>query len=269
MILWLASYPKSGNTWVRALLANYFSDNSKKIFKDIKKIGSFPNQKDFENIVNIDFIKKNKLEIFKHYITAQEKLNLNKETNIIKTHNFAGSINGFPFSDENNTCGFIYIVRDPRAVLVSYSYHSQTTFQNTLNSMLNPNLISVSNGIPEARLSWNIHVKSWLNNKWPRILIKYEDLHKEPFSQFSKILNFIKKFKNIEIDENKLNRSIEMCNFENLSNLEEKEGFEEKNINSKFFREGKIDEWKKVLPKDLIKEVEKNFYEEMKVLGYL
>tara|TARA_B100000427_G_C15020810_1_gene382501 strand:- start:17 stop:196 length:180 start_codon:yes stop_codon:yes gene_type:complete len=58
MILWLASYPKSGNTWVRALLANYFSDNSKKIFKDIKKIGSFPNQKDFENIVNIDFIKK-------------------------------------------------------------------------------------------------------------------------------------------------------------------------------------------------------------------
>ena len=269
MIIWLASYPKSGNTWVRAFLTNYFSNNSENIFKNLQEIETFPNKKYFEGIANIDLIKKNKLEIFRYYIAAQEKINLNNKINIIKTHNFAGSINGFPFSDLNNTCGFIYIVRDPRSVLVSYSHYSQISFQETLKSMLNQNLISVSNEIPEARLDWKTHVKSWLNNNWPKIIIKYEDLHEDPFKYFSQILSFINRFKKIEINPDKINNSIKKCSFKNLSDLEKIDGFEEKNVNTKFFRKGKIDEWKEVLPKNLVKEIQDNFQDEMKALGYL
>ena len=203
MILWLASYPKSGNTWVRAFLTNYFSQNIENIFHDIKNIESFPNKKIFEGILNLELIKKNKLEIFKHYITAQEKINLNNKFNILKTHNFAGSINGFPFSNSDNTCGFVYVVRDPRSVLVSYSYYSQLPFNKTLKSMLKQNLISTSNEMPEARLDWKTHIKSWLNSSWPNILIRYEDLHKDPFKYFLKILNFISKFREVDIDEKK------------------------------------------------------------------
>tara|TARA_Y100001960_G_scaffold326019_1_gene409478 strand:- start:3009 stop:3824 length:816 start_codon:yes stop_codon:yes gene_type:complete len=270
MILWLASYPKSGNTWVRAFLTNYFSNKSENIFNDLKEIENFPNKKLFDGIVNLELIKNNKLEIFKHYITAQEKLNLNNKLNIVKTHNFAGSINGFPFSNLSNTCGFIYIVRDPRSVLVSYSHYSQLPFQKTLKSMLNQNLISMSNEIPEARLDWKTHVRSWLNNSWPRILIKYEDLHKDPFKYFTQILTFISKFKKVEIEESKIKKSIENCSFDKLSRLEKTKGFKEKkNINTKFFRKGQIDEWKKVLPNDLIIQIESSFYDEMKKLGYL
>ena len=270
MIIWLASYPKSGNTWVRALLTNYFSENSENIFDEIAKINRFPSQNFFDGIVDKDLIKNNKLEIFKHFISAQEKINLNKSINIIKTHNFAGAINDFPFSDLNNTSGFIYVVRDPRSVLVSYSFHSGMTFGNTLKTMLNPNLISTnSDGTPEARLTWKIHLKSWLNNNWPRIVIKYEDLHKDTYKYFKQILYFLGKFKKIKIDEKKIKKTIEMCSFNNLADIEEKQGFIEKTEKSKFFRKGKVDEWKKELPKELIKEVEDNFREEMKLFGYL
>ena len=63
MIIWLASYPKSGNTWVRAFLTNYFSNNSKNIFKNLQEIETFPNKKYFEGIADVDLIKKNKLAI--------------------------------------------------------------------------------------------------------------------------------------------------------------------------------------------------------------
>ena len=135
--------------------------------------------------------------------------------------------------------------------------------------MLNQNLISISNEIPEARLDWKTHVKSWLNNDWPKILIKYEDLHDDPFKYFSQILNFINRFKKIEINSDKIRKSINNCSFKNLSDLEKIDGFKEKNINTKFFRKGKIDEWKEVLPKNLVKEIQDNFQDEMKALGYL
>ena len=269
MIVWLSSYPKSGNTWIRAMLTSYFSDNSKDVFDIINKIDRFPNHKYFKDIISDEEIEKNDKEIFKYFITAQRRINSNKKLNIIKTHNFAGSINGFPFSNSDNTSGFIYIVRDPRAVAVSFSYHQNISFEKSVSMMLNPNLLAHNGKYTEARLSWKIHVLSWMNSPWPKVLIKYENLHNDPKNHFKKILLFLSKFIKIDIDEEKINKTVEKCSFENLSKLENQKGFSEKKGNVNFFRKGLINEWEEVLPYELKRKIETNFEQEMKILKYL
>ena len=91
------------------------------------------------------------------------------------------------------------------------------------------------------------------------MIVRYEDLHNDTFNCFKKILVFLKKFKNINIDENKILETIKICSFENLSLLETQKGFEEKFKGTKFFREGRVDEWKNKLNKNLIKKIENNF----------
>ena len=122
---------------------------------------------------------------------------------------------------------------------------------------------------PEARLSWKIHAESWINSNFPKVLIKYEDLHKDTLKNFKSILFFIKKFTKIEIDDVKIKKTIDTCSFKNLSQIEKEKGFKEKQGKENFFRKGEIDEWKNILPKNLIKKIEENFKNEMKELNYL
>ena len=161
MILWIASYPKSGNTWLRLLISNYLWPENIDLFDNIKNIPSFPQKKFFEGIIQHEDLKKNDMEIFKHFIGAQEKLNLNSELNILKTHNFAGTISGFPFTNSENSCGAIYIVRDPRSVVVSHSYHHKYDLEKSTNRILSTQNIGNNDGYLEARLSWNVHYLSF------------------------------------------------------------------------------------------------------------
>ena len=110
MILWLASYPKSGNTFVRALLSNYLNDENIDAFTKMKGIQSFPKKNSFEGIVNEDLIKKDKYQLFKYFLSAQRKINENNKLNFVKTHNFFGSTNGYEFTNKENTAGAIHIV---------------------------------------------------------------------------------------------------------------------------------------------------------------
>mgnify|MGYP000194514081 FL=1 len=100
MIIWIVSYPRSGNTWVRSLISTYlFSEKENTVFENIKKIINFPNIKHFKEIFEInEFSKeelknkkkkdKKKFEISKYWIAAQNKINLNKKITFLKTHNF-------------------------------------------------------------------------------------------------------------------------------------------------------------------------------------
>tara|TARA_Y100000992_G_scaffold255444_1_gene188623 strand:- start:758 stop:1579 length:822 start_codon:yes stop_codon:yes gene_type:complete len=273
MIIWLASYPKSGNTWVRAFLASYlYANSSETLFEKMSKIRAFPKKNYFEGIVKEEDIKKNPMIIFKYFIEAQKKYNQNKSLKIIKTHNFWGSIDGFDFSNLENTYGGIYIVRDPRSVAVSYAHHAKLSLEESVDALLNENRLGTNNEFYyEARSSWKSHYLSWMGSPAPKILIKYEDLIEEPFEQFKKILEFINKFlnKKIIIDDEKINKSINESSFDNLSKLEENRPFPEKLNDVKFFRKGLSEEWKKVLNPELAKKIEVSFIDEMKQLNYI
>jgi len=269
MIIWIASYPKSGNTWLRLLISNYLWSNDSNLFNNLRYIQRFPDKKFFEGIIEEDELKKDDMKIFNHFISAQEKINLNNELNILKTHNFAGTMFGNPFTNSENSCGAIYIIRDPRSVVVSHAYHHGYDFEKSTNRILDKTVIAVNNGYLEARLSWGVHYLSWKKINIPKIILRYEDLINDPFDNFLQILEFIKQFKKVDIDKNKINEVIGKCTFQKVSESEKNFGFIEKKGKENFFRKGLVDEWKSVLKKDLIQKIEKEFYNEMKELKYL
>jgi len=136
--------------------------------------------------------------------------------------------------------------------------------------MLNPDILALNEDqTSEVRSSWKNNYLSWKNNPYPKIIIKYEDLHQDTLTTFKKILNFINLFEKIEINESKIHDVIEKCSFKNLSEIEKKDGFTQNYSNTNFFRKGLIDEWKTELDRNLIKKIETNFKDEMKELGYI
>ena len=277
MIVWLASYPKSGNTWMRALLSCYlFEEHHKEdmdVFSKMRLIQSFPVKRAFSGIVDEEILKKNKFQAFKYFIKAQEKINKDPKLHIIKTHNFCGAVGGDFFTNKENTIGSIYIVRDPRSVAVSYAHYANITYEKSVKLMLDENRVAVHDQYyPEARLSWKTNLLSWLKSPSPKLLIRYEDLLKDTAGILKITIKFINQFiKNkIEIKEDKILKVIEECKFDNLKDLENTKGFKEKvNNKNNFFRKGEINEWSKALPINLIEELEKNFSKEMKELDYI
>tara|TARA_B100000700_G_scaffold327118_1_gene440696 strand:- start:2027 stop:2848 length:822 start_codon:yes stop_codon:yes gene_type:complete len=272
MIIWIASYPKSGNTWMRALLSTYLylkGDNFN--FKLLSKIPNFTRDKYFENFVDLNLLKKEPLKISEYWNTAQARINLQDEEKIFKTHSACVSLQDKWFTTKTHTSGYIHIVRDPRAVVCSLAAHSNTTLEKSLKDLLDDNFFGLNGkyGLAEITCSWRINYLSWKKKKdFPGILIKYEDLFDNTEKEFRKVLDFLKDKLNFEIDDEKIRQTVRLCNFSKLSDKEDKDGFVEQ-VNGKFFRKGKKDSWKKELSLSIKNEIEDKLKNEMKELGYL
>ncbi len=270
MIIWIASYPKSGNTWVRSFLSNYFCDDKKFDFTQLRKISKFPQEKILKEL-NINF--KDFKEIASNWISMQDYINLKNKIIYLKTHNALITVNNFKFTDTKNTLGFIYLVRDPRDVVLSYASHLGISVENTFEVMRNDMGFSVSKKNEEYKEailgSWALNYNSWKNFKSVNgLIIRYEDLVNNPEKSFTKIVNYLNKINNLKVDLDKIKRCINNTEFNTLKNLENLTGFDEKGRNS-FFRNGKIGEWKKNLDHKIVKEIEKIFSKEMRELDYI
>ena len=284
MIVWLASYPKSGNTLVRSMLAAYFfSKEGVYDFDLIKNIRQFPNIRLFENI-GIDI--KNEKEVIKNYIKVQETFNKKNSIQFLKTHSYLFNIDNHGFTDLNNSLGVIYIVRDPRSVVKSYANHNQMSLDRASDRMLEfgATLGGIKNSKNDAdRIftymnSWSSNYQSWkVFKKFDRyLLIKYEDMIKDKKNVFLSILEFIHKLSKSKfvLDENKLKNLLETTSFEYMKNLEKKKGFEEsvKIKDSKkitFFKYGPKINKPESLPAEIKKKLEISLKKEMEELGYL
>ena len=286
MIIWLASYPKSGNTFLRSLLTSYLlTEDGKFDEKKLKEINQFPNLSLFKNI-GID--TSDDLEIVKNYIKAQEKINSLDANKIrfIKTHSSLNDINGYKFTDLKNTLGVIYIVRDPRSVVRSYANHNQLSLEDATNRLLE--FGATIGGIKGSDFGSNqivTHMGSWSSNynTWKEfkkinsyLLVKYEDLVIDTKNTFLQVLNFIYKLGNskLEINNSKLKNTIETTTFESMQKLEKQKGFTESVIddngkNIKFFKYGYKKNEKNILPQELKKKIETELKVEMNELGYL
>ena len=270
MIIWIASYPKSGNTWVRSFLSNYFSENKNFDFSQLKKILRFPRRGLYEEL-DINF--KDFKNVAANWINMQEYINLKNETVYLKTHNAMVTINNSKFTDSKNTLGFIYLVRDPRDVLLSYSSHLGISAEETFKLMEYDLSFEVTTHDEDFRNvilgSWASNYNSWKSFKSVKgLIIKYEDLVKNTEPSFVKIINYLNKINNVKIDSDKIRKCINNTNFNILKNLEADKGFGEKGKNT-FFRKGKIGDWKKNLDPKIVNKIEIKFNKEMKELGYL
>ena len=284
MIIWLASYPKSGNTLIRALLASYFfSKNGVFDFNLIKNITQFPNATIFQKL-GIDI--KNQKEVIKNYIKVQESINKMNSINFLKTHSYLFNIDNNPFTDLNNSLGAIYIVRDPRNVVTSYAHHFNISPEKAAERMVNSieyggnfNSKNESDRTKVYLGSWSSNYNSWksfrLNGKY--LLVKYEDLLNDTEATLIKILDFICQLRGVELslDQNKIKNIMDTTSFDSMKNLEKKEGFIEGKINNTtgkkipFFNLGSQNDWRKLLDKKIRIKFETAFKKEMEELHYL
>jgi len=281
MIIWLASYPKSGNTLLRSILGTYFfSEDGSFDFQHTYKIGQFP-RLDYFKRIGVD-ISDNQ-EILKNYIEAQNSFNQeNKTVKFFKTHSvfFDYKNKNIKFSNFANTLGAIYIVRDPRNVVTSFARHMNLSIDEATSQICNNDLFTPRTDIhPEIFMSsWNINYISWQGLGKKVLLIKYEDLSGEKKKKtLLKVFNFLstlgmnKKSFNIS----KLNKVIKSTEFNKMKELENKHGFKEANIDANtgkritFFDKGPKNKWKDVLDEKNQKKIEKTFKKEMTELGYL
>ena len=137
MIVWIASYPKSGNTWIRSFLYSllYSNDHIPDLDK-IDVIDQYPTKKYFKKFIkNFNNFK----EMSKYWDASQTELNLDKKIKFFKTHHMNCKITNNSFTKLENTLGVIHIVRDPRNVITSLKNHySKKNYLEALDFISDP-----------------------------------------------------------------------------------------------------------------------------------
>ncbi len=276
MIIWLASYPKSGNTWVRLFL-DALLNTSDEFNINQNLIQQFPLRSNFKGLTdNVN----NQEEFAKYCITAQQKINLDNKIKILKTHNALWNWKNrkFTFTNENETLGVIHIVRDPRNIVTSIlNYFHKENYQSAIKFMERDRVLGGDedeHGLPTIIGSWSNHYISWKKFKKNNLLIKYEDLLEKTEEEFLKITDFLNSIGNFKFNKNNIIKAIKNCEFNNLSKQEDNFGFignsdTNKKLNQKFFNLGPNNNWKKILKKEFQDEIENLFGKEMKEIGYL
>jgi len=276
-IIWISSYPKSGNTWVRFFLSNYFF-NKKKINSDfniLKKIDKFPPYKILQKLSIENEIKESAYNISKYWSDIQQKITVKEEDFIfLKNHNALVSIEGRNLTDQNFSLAFIYLVRDPRDIAVSYINFDKTlSIDKSIERITSNNLYChVSKKYPldvEILGSWKFNYYSWKSGvpEVPRIIIKYEDLINNTYQTKLQIINFLSNILNFNIDKNHIKYSIEQSDFKRLQEIERNKKFHESS--NTFFNSGKIGQWKNILSIEQKTKIENFCKDEMIELGYL
>jgi hypothetical protein len=260
-IHWIASFPKSGNTWVRMLLEGYMTGKVD-INAEYGAVTADNIEPYYQSVSPYPLSDLKPTDIL--HLKGAALLYLRSST--VKTHCANTVVNDVRQIPASYTQSAIYIMRDPRDVAISFSGLLGESIDTTIDMMNNKNLVLLSeNNVPQFLGTWTMHVKSWTTtNGFPVLIIKYEDLLEDTEKVFTSILEFWKK----DIEKERLKKAINMASFEMLKAQEDLHGFRENMGKEKFFREGGST-WKKVLTKDQSKQIVNDHHDMMVEHGYV
>lgn len=256
-IWWLASFPKTGNTWLRAFLSAYVTGDLK---LNALTNGLGPGDlntyfyrvcapRDIGELSPYEMLLLRPAALF-HLATVSPPRPL-----MVKTHAINGHLNGVTLIPDGLTAGAIYMVRDPRDVVISYAEHMGDTIDQAIDDLANPeNIIAHEDGLYHYLSDWSSHVSSWcLKYPYPVAVVRYEDLLTSPAEKFARIIRYIFKH---EPDRRRLDYALESTTFSALQALEAAEGFKEKRAGGRFFRTGQAGGWRDVLTGDQVQRIE-------------
>ena len=248
-IIWLASFPKSGNTWMRAFLANYFIGGPKGLsINELRRFTLGDIRADFYDAAaggKFDF------KTIDDYLAVRPKalrliLNARDGHHFVKTHHQSIVLNGQPLIPPEITAAAIYIIRNPFDVAPSYARHAGSSVDEAIDAMLDESRLSVTpRGISEVVGRWDNHIASWTESTGLAMhLVRYEDLRADPKAGFGRIFDFLK----IKPDPGPFANALRLTKLENLKKQEQKHGFIERPKEmSAFFHSGKVGGWRKTL----------------------
>ena len=276
-IIFISSYPKSGNTWLRCIISSILNNqNGKFNFNDLNKTGLFSRESHFTHFKDLEYQENGNLNfnfVSNNWIKAQQKINEeSKDVRFFKTHSIREISNKY-FTDQTVCLGFIYVVRDPRDVAISYTHHCGGDLNVAIETMLYNNKNYASHHKTNELIStWKQHLSSWDKfNSVPRLFIKYEDMLDNTKKILLHIINFINSLTNLSIKKNNdfLENILNTTSFNYLQLLEKNIGFNEATNNSLFFRKGISNQWKTVLSQNQKYLMQNELEIPMKQLGYL
>lgn len=272
-VVWLASYPKSGNTWVRAFLCNLFGNTQSPLhLEEISKVAVSDADirwyqryldKPADEFTDQDFAK----------LRPKVHRDMSKAGSgpvFVKTHSVVGTWCDVPLVTKECTAGAIYVVRNPLDVCVSAAAYFGLGIDATIDWMGDK---EASVGEPERGLgrqiisSWSHHVYSWTSQPGlPLMLMRYEDMMQEAPKTFGTLARFL----GLNPPHTRLDRAIEFSSFETLHRLEQEHGFRERGSSKHaFFRSGRTDQWREVLSRDQVERLVKGHRGQMMRFGYL
>ena len=271
-ILWLASYPRSGNTWLRVLLHNYLRNAAEPY--DINRLQEHTVIESaarwYQMLDPRPCATLTKEEVAAMRPKVQEMIARSSgDTVIAKTHNALVVDRGTPMISEAHTAGAIYLLRNPLDVAVSYAVHFGLSLDEAVAAMNRPHNQSKSNEsafVYEFHGSWSENVESWTGQNSKAIhVVRYEDLQADPRTAFGGIIRFL----GLPANADRLERSIRNSAFDVLQIQERNEGFRERSRKSdRFFRAGRSGEGRERLPPALIESLAEHHESQMRRFGY-
>jgi hypothetical protein len=274
-IVWLASYPKSGNTWTRAFLHNLVNvTTGEGHAQPINELNQFSMTSAakflFEEVLGFSPTKKHLNEIAAARARAQQHLaDMVEGLAFVKTHQALAIDRGHPTINFSVTAGAIYIVRNPLDVAISYAHHLGRPIDRSIKLMNSKDMETSGSEhqVNELYGSWSQHVLSWTRKPHRAIYVmRYEDMLNEPQKTFGALARHLL----FKPTDQQLADAIDRSSFKRLREQEEKEGFRERPDKAKrFFREGRIGQWKEVLTPAQIQRIVDAHGEQMQRFGYL
>lgn len=273
-INWLASYPKSGNTWVRVFLENYLDEGLEPIGINSLPSGSLAYQRELlDEWLGVETAELTSEVVDRYRPKYYESLGASSSFQLLKTHEcFRTNREGESVFSSKSTAGVILLVRDPLDVVVSLAHFMRISLNEAIQMMANrsmtlsPDTRELYNLIPQLVGSWSDHAESWIEAGVRLHIVRFEDLLGTPHEHFKAMVTFLK----LPIDQGKLERSIAAASFDRLENQETQEGFRELNTGApKFFRKGQQGGGKKVLSRSQINLIQDNHQKLMRRFGYL
>ncbi len=272
-IWWLASYPKSGNTWVRMFLNCYATKFPIGLNSAYQFVVSDLKPEIYQMMMPRPITEMSILEQFMY--TPGALLNLIKLANTpsicVKTHNAKATVAGMLLIPPMISNSAIYILRDPRDLVISASKHFGTSINEAIIHLNdNQRAGQAAFGLHHMFMSWSSHVKSWTteNKDVDTFILKYEDLLESPTEAFAMMLDFL-GMNDLPDYEERLKFAVEETTFAKLQAREKEEGFVEKANGKAFFNVGTSGHWKKILTDKQVARIEKDHGEVMKLYGYL
>ena len=277
-IVWIASYPKSGNTWMRVYLYHLMrlmnglprSDNDlhaldKASAYEARLVGLF------EEMIGKPLAEASRYEVA--LIRPQVHAAIVQRTgsvSLIKTHAALGQLGNLPTHNLAVSCGTIYIVRDPRDLAISLAAHNGSTIDAAITDMATPSYGTQNSDQAAFEVwgSWSENALSWTDKPHEAVLVvRYEDMHADPTATFTAVAEHLRQKPTPE----QIAEAIALSSFKELRDAEIAAGdFRERSERAdRFFREGRVGEWHDKLTPAQVQSIEDAHRAQMMKFGYL